>query len=109
MPNFLPTDGFKLVDPKKLDSNRFNSNRSKSCVLEVDLEYFNKLCELYNDYSLVLDKTKIKWEMLCNYQFNITDFYKISIDNTKRLLPRFFDEEIYVIHYENLQLYLQLG
>ena len=55
MPNFLPTDGFKLVD-----LNRFNSNRSKSCVLEVDLEYFNKLCELYNDYSLVLDKTKIK-------------------------------------------------
>ena len=46
--------------------------------------------------------------MLCNYQLNITDFYKISIGNTKRFLPRFFDEEIYVIHYESLQHYLQL-
>ena len=27
----------------------------------------------------------------------------------KKLVPNFFDKEIYVIHYENLQLYLRLG
>ena len=27
----------------------------------------------------------------------------------KKLLPNFFDNEKYVLHYENLQLYLRLG
>ena len=28
---------------------------------------------------------------------------------TKKLVPNFFDKEKYVIHYENVQLYLRLG
>ena len=27
----------------------------------------------------------------------------------KKLLPNFFDKEMYVLHYENIQLYLRLG
>ena len=30
------------------------------------------------------------------------------MDNVKKLLPKFFDNEKYVLHYENLQLYLKL-
>ena len=33
----------------------------------------------------------------------------IPIGNFKNLVPNFFDREKYVIHYENLQLYLRLG
>ena len=33
----------------------------------------------------------------------------IPIGNFKKLVPNFFDKEKYVIHYENLQLYLRLG
>ena len=89
MPKFLPTGGFKLIDPKELDSNRFSSNSSKSCLLEVDLEYPRKLRELHNDYSLAPDKIEIKQEILCNYQLNIADFYNIPIGNIKELVPRF--------------------
>ena len=32
-----------------------------------------------------------------------------SIGNAKKLVPNFFDKENYVLHYENLQLYLRLG
>ena len=39
----------------------------------------------------------------------IADFYNIPIDNVKKLVPNIFDKEKYVLHYENLQLYLRLG
>ena len=47
--------------------------------------------------------------MLSDYQLKIADFYSIPIGNVEKLAPNFFDKEKYVIHYENLQLYLRLG
>ena len=47
--------------------------------------------------------------MLCEYQLNIVDLYNIPIGNVKKLVPKFFDREHYVIYCENLQLYLRLG
>ena len=47
--------------------------------------------------------------MLSDYQLKIADLYNISIGNVKKLVPNFFDKEKYVIHYENLKLYLRLG
>ena len=38
MYKFLPTRGFKLIDPNECDLNKYTSNSSKGCVLEVDLE-----------------------------------------------------------------------
>ena len=40
---------------------------------------------------------------------NIADLYNIPIGNVKKLVHNFFDKEKYVLHYENLQLYLRLG
>ena len=86
-----------------------SSNCLKGCVLEVDLEYPKKLQELHNDYPLAPDKIEIKRELLSDYQLKIADRYNIPIGNVKKLVPNFFDKEKYVIHYENLQLYLRLG
>ena len=36
---FLLTDEFKLTDPKKFDSNKYRSNSSIECVLEINLKY----------------------------------------------------------------------
>ena len=47
--------------------------------------------------------------MLSNYQLKIADHSNIPIGNAKNLVPNLFDKEKYVIHYENLQLYLRLG
>ena len=85
MPKFLPTSGFKWVDPKEFDLNKYTSNSSKGCVFEVDLEYPKELRELHNDYPLAPDKIEIKREMLTDYQLKIAD------------------------HCENFQLYLRLG
>ena len=56
MSKFLPTIGFKWIDPKEFDLNKYTGNNSKGCVLEVNLEYHKELQELYNDYRLALEK-----------------------------------------------------
>ena len=101
MSRFIPASGFKWIDPKQFHLDKDTSNSSKGCVLEVDLKYSNKLRESNNDYSLAPDKIEIKREMLSEYQLNIADLFNISIF--------LFDKEKYVLHNENLQLYVKLG
>ena len=84
MSKFLPTSGFKWIDPKEFDLNKYTSNSSKGCVLEVDLEYTKELRGLHNDYSLAPDKIEIKREMLSDYQLKIADHYNIPIGNVKK-------------------------
>ena len=47
--------------------------------------------------------------MLSDYQVKIADQYNIPIGNVKKLVHNFFDKEKYVVHYENLKIYLRLG
>ena len=89
--------------------NKYTSNSSRGRVLEVDLEYPKELQELNNHYPLALDKLEIKREILSEYQLKINDLCNIPIVIVKKWVPNFFDKEKYVIHYENLQLYLKLG
>ena len=56
---FIPTNGFKWTDPKVFDLNKYGSNSSKRCVLEVDLEYPKELRELRNDYPFAPDKIEM--------------------------------------------------
>ena len=104
MSKFLPATGFKWMDPKEFDLNKYTNNSSKGCVLEVDLEYPEELRELHNDSQLASDKIKIERQMLSEYQLKISDLYNIPIGNVKKLVPNFFDKEKHVMHYENLQL-----
>ena len=68
MSTFLPPGGFKWIDSKGFDSNKYTSDSSNSSVLEVDLKYPEDLCELHNDYPLAPDKIEIIREM-SKYQF----------------------------------------
>ena len=106
MSKFLPTSEFKCIDPKEFDLNKYTSNSSNGCVLEINLEYPKDLRELHSDYPLVPDKTEIKREMLSEYQLKIADLCNIPIGNVKKLVPKFFDKEKYVLHCIR---YLRLG
>ena len=46
---------------------------------------------------------------MSNYQYLIVGFYNISIGNVKNMVHNLFDKENWVLHYENLKLYLRLG
>ena len=59
--------------------NKYTSNSSKGCALEVDLKYPKELRELLSDYPLAPDKIEIKREMLSEYQLRIANLYNIPI------------------------------
>ena len=50
MSKLLPASGFKWIDLKEFDLNRYTSNSSKRCVLEVDLQYPKK----YENYTMII-------------------------------------------------------
>ena len=105
MSKFFPTSGFNWIDPKELELNKYTSNSSKGFGSEVDLKYPKELRELHNDYPLAPDKIENKRKMLSEYQLKTV--YNIPIGNAKKIVPKFSDKEEYVIHSENLKLYLE--
>ena len=59
------------------------------CILEVDLEYPKKLHDLQNDYPVAPER--------------------INCGKVEKLIPNLRDKKKYVIHYKNLNQYLDLG
>ena len=106
---FLPTNGFKQIDPKVLDLNKYTRNSSTGCVAEVELEHPKYLQGLRNDYPLTSDEIESKEKILSDYQSKTAEIYNISIGNVKNLTLNLLDKETYMIRYENLQLYLRVG
>ena len=78
-------------------------------ILEVDLEYSQELRDLHNDYPLAPEKMKVTKVMLSPYCEPIRERFNISIGQVHKLIPTLNKKEKYVIHYRNLQLYIDLG
>ena len=64
---------------------------------------------MHNDYPVCPEKVKISKNMLSAYFKKIAEKYNISIGLVSKLIPTLRDKEEYVLHYCNLQLYLDLG
>ena len=109
---FLPTGNFKWMSKKKIDQldlAKYKDDSKRGLILEVDLEYPQELHDLHNEYPLAPEKTKVSSGMLSEYCKKIADKYNISIGLVNKLIPTLRDKKEYVLHYRNLQLYLDLG
>ena len=80
----LPTHGFEWMKVDELETWELHS-----CILEVDLEYPKSLHDLHNDYPLAPEQ--------------------IMVNKTSKLIPNLGDKKKYILHYENLKQYLELG
>ena len=110
MRQYLPTGGFKWLSQKRIDKinlAKYEVDSKKGLILEVDLEYPEKLHDLHNDYPL--EKLKVTKDLLSPYCKKIAEKYGISIGLVQKLIPTLSKKEKYVLHYRNLQLYLDLG
>ena len=112
MSQYLPTGGFRWLTEKQIDNTnlaKYEKNSKKGLILEVDLEYPKELYDYHNDYPLAPEKVKVNKDMLSNYCKTIADKYNISTWLVHKLIPTLNNKEKYVLHYRNLQLYLDLG
>ena len=75
----------------------------------MDLEYPRELHDLHSDYLIAPEKAKVFKNMLSGYCKKIAEKYKIPISQVNKLIPTLKDKKEYVLHYRNLQLYLDLG
>ena len=80
----LPTDCFRFMSKEEL-----KNWESMPCILEVDLEYPEKLHDLHNDYPLAPER--------------------LTVNKVEKLIPNLNNKTKYVIHHETLKLYLSLG
>ena len=90
----LPTHGFKWLSSGEME-NLFNNQIVQvweriPCILEVDLEYPEKLHDSHNDYPLCPERVECK-------------------NKVEKLIPNLRDKKNYVIHYKNLMQCLKLG
>ena len=80
----LPTSGFEWMTDDEIDDWKH-----LSCILDVDFEYPEDLHNLHNDYPLAPERVKM--------------------GNVEKLIPNLKNKTNYVVHYENLKLYENLG
>ena len=96
MSGYLRYGGFKwLKDVDNFNVNSISENSSTAYILEVDIEYLEKLQKLHSDYPLAPEKLAIPYEIMSNY--------------CKKFIPSLGGKTNYVVYYRNLQLYLSLG
>ena len=112
MSQYLPTGNFRWMTEKqisKLNVARYNENSEKGLILEVDLEYPKELHNLHNDYPLAAERVCVKKNMLSDYCKKIATKYNISTGLVHKLIPTLSNKEKYILHYRNLQMYIDLG
>ena len=112
MSQYQPTSNFKWMTDKeisKIDSAKYKENGKKGLILEVYLEYPIELHDLRNDYPVASEKLNVSNNMLSEYCKKIAEKYNISIGLVRKLILRLKDKKEYVLHYRNLQLYMDLS
>ena len=112
MSQYLPTGNFKWMTDKEISKTnlgRYELDSKEGLILEVDLEYPKELYDLHNDYPIAPEKVKVSNDMLPAYCKKITKKYNISTGLVRKFIPTLRDKKEYVLHYRNLQLYLDLG
>ena len=68
MNRYLPYGGFKcLINVDNFDVNSIRKKSPIGYILEVDLEYPDKLHKLHNSYPLAPEKLAIPYDMLSDY------------------------------------------
>ena len=112
MSQYLPTGNFEWMSDKeikKIDPGKYKADGKKGLILEVDQEYPQELHDLHSDYPVCPEKVKVSNDMLSGYCEEIANKFDISIGLVRKLIPTLKDKKEYVLHYRNLQLYLDLG
>ncbi|XP_053372933.1 uncharacterized protein LOC128546441 [Mercenaria mercenaria] len=116
----LPTSDFKFLKKREinqLDIRNIPADGEKGNIFEDNLRYPPELHDKHNDYPLAPERKAISDDMLSPYAQYLWKKLHHKTENealpprvkVEKLITSLEDKEKYVVHYRNLQLYLELG
>ena len=108
MKQLLPTEIFNWVNPKDFNLDTYSNDNQIGYFLEVNLDYYEELHDLHNDYPLAGEKVKVAEEILSDYQLKIIEDNNLSFGKNKKLIPNLDNKRKCKLRYQNLKLYLNL-
>ena len=106
MSEALPIGDFTFLSEDEVESFDLDATTKSDdygYIREVDLKYPEHLHDSHSDYNLAAEKLKITKEMLSVYSSSLNNNHVTS----EKLSPNLYDKTNYVVHYENLRLYLK--
>ena len=111
MSQYLPTSGFRWVD----DSQQLAKNiaeqpadDTEGFIPEVDREYPADIHNAHKAYPLVPERMVVQKKCMSEYQLNLLGV-GVAPTEVEKLVPNLHNKDRYVLHYQNLQLYMSLG
>lgn len=111
----LPVGEFRWLcseEISKLDIMNVKKDANTGYILEVTLDYPNHLHDLHNDLPLAPESLSIKMNDLspyCRKLFEKLHSKKANGEISKKLVPTLRTKTKYVVHYRNLQFYINHG
>jgi hypothetical protein len=117
MADYMPESEFKWLNDEEIKNFERNidmylNSTDVGYVIECNLEYPERLHDFHSDFPLAPEKMKIPTKDLSEYQKNLLEIMKdIKYKRvpTEKLMLTLYDKEKYIVHYQNLKLYLSLG
>ena len=113
MSKALPTHDFRWLsqeDIHKLDVTAVADDAQEGYILECDIIYPTHLHDRHNDYPLAPESQTIDSNLISPYARELASKIGQShVGGTRKLVNNLQDKTRYVVHYQNLKLYMRLG
>ncbi len=124
MVQYLPTGGFVMETETQIENRKANlpettaelmsiaPDAKRGCTVEADFDIPEELHDLFADFPLAPEKRALAYEMLSPKQRELLYAFDDNPEkyaSVEKLVPNLEPKRKYVMHYQNLQLYLSLG
>ena len=112
MQRYLPQSGFHWLsqhETESLNIQNIADDAETGYILEVDLEYPSELHDLHSDYPLAPESLTVQPDMLSPYSKDLFHSLNKKPCKSSKLIPNLRHKFQYVLHYQNLKLYMELG
>ena len=111
----LPYADFRWLEQheiESLDVRNVSEDSDIGYILEVDLHYPHLLHDLHSDYPLAPVRQRVTTDMLSPFSKRLAEKLNTArsgtLSSVEKLLTTLEDKKNYVLHIQNLQLYLRL-
>ncbi|KAK3731607.1 hypothetical protein QZH41_004847 [Actinostola sp. cb2023] len=108
----LPTHDFVWLSEYEVadfDVMEVADDSEDGFILEVDLEYPQELHDQHSDYPLAPERMQVTSNMLSPYCQQLNEDLDLGCAPVTKLVPNLNNKTHYILHYQNLKLYLELG